>query len=427
MKTTKSFKHLTAWGICMILMVSSYSLLAENKKLMAGAAKVNLTPADQLPVHDSLYVRSLVLEAGDTRVAFVSLDLGGYRNEELIEKCKSKFKIDQLFLCPSHTHSGANTSKNPAFFEERITKSLDLALKNMFQAEISAGYRGFPQLGFNRLIIRDDGHAREPWFADDHYLSINKERIPFGPVDPEVGIIKIEDTLGHPRAFILNYACHTDAVWGNFELSADYVGVATRLIETEYGKSTTCLFVQGGAGNIAPLFKDPGRSGPDDPRKTDYTLIERMGKLLSIEAIKLANSLHSESEEQSEIKILNNTQHFTGRFDKTANFDMNTSTILINNGIVIATFPGEPFIKFQLDWKKDVTTAIPFFFGYTWSHGTWPNYVPDIRFAALGGYGADMGPALIEVGAGEQIMNKHLENFYILNGMMRPEPGPSNY
>ena len=421
-----AFKFFVVLFLLYSITAPATKLFGQDSKLLAGTAKVSITPSDQGAIHDTLYARSLVLDAGGTRIAFVSVDLGGYTNENLAKACKKKFDIDQLFFCPSHTHSGANSRKNPSFFEERITRSLDLAVKNMFQARISAGHRGFPQLGFNRLIIRDDGHAREPWFYDDHYLLINKERIPFGPVDPEVGIIKLEDMKGQPRAFIMNYACHTDAVWGNFELSADWVGVATRMVEEAFNKKANCLFVEGGAGNVAPLFKDPGRNGADDPRKTDYTLIERMGKLLSIEAVKLANSIRPEEGDKAEIKFISDSLKFTGRFDKAANFDVNFSTILINNRIAIATFPGEPFVKFQLDWKKDISMATPFFFGYTWHHGTWPTYVPDIRCAALGGYGADMGPTLIELGAGEAIMNKQLINFYKLNGLMRPVQGPTN-
>ena len=95
---------------------------------------------------------------------------------------------------------------------------------------------------------------------------------------------------------------------------------------------------------------------------------------------------------------------------------------------MIATFPGEPFIQLQLDWKKKVEVAHPFLFGYTWHRGTWPNYVPDIKSAALGGYGADQSnPKMIEVGSGEAVMNKHLENMYRLTGLMREEPGPVGF
>jgi hypothetical protein len=57
----------------------------------------------------------------------------------------------------------------------------------------------------------------------------------------------------------------------------------------------------------------------------------------------------------------------------------------------------------------------------------WPGYIADIRGAALGGYGADTDAKIIEVGAGESIMNRQLENFYILNGLMRDKPGPGDF
>jgi neutral ceramidase len=423
MKTIR-FISLLLLMFCLSMSVTKVS--GQGSALMAGTAKVNMTPLDQGVIHDSLYARSLVLDAGGNRIAFVSIDLGGYTNYALAEACKKKFKLNQLFFCPSHTHSGASRGKTPTFFEDRITRSLDLAVRNMFPARISAGQRGFPQLGFNRLIVREDGHAREPWFYDDHYLSINFERIPFGPVDPEVGIIKLEDMNGKTRALIMNYACHSDAVWGNFALSADYPGVATRIVEDAFNKEAVCLFIEGGAGNIAPLFKTPGRKSADDPVQTDYNLIERMGKLLAIEAVKLAKSIRPEPDDKADLKYISDSLNFTGRFDKTAKFNVHFSTILINNRIAIATFPGEPFIKFQLDWKRDISTGTSFFFGYTWQSGKWPTYVPDIKSSALGGYGADMGPTLIEIGAGELIMNTQLKNYYILTGMMRPVQGPTN-
>lgn len=181
---------------------------------------------------------------------------------------------------------------------------IDLAVKNMFPARISAGERTFPQLGFNRLIIRDDGHARETWFGDDHYGYINYECIPFGPVDPAVGVIKVEDLKGQARAIIMNYACHSDAVWGNYAISADYPGVACRIVEQTLGNKANCLFIEGAAGNIAPLFKTPGRLGPDDPFKTDYSLIERMGKLLAIETLKLTESLSPKIKDEAELKFM---------------------------------------------------------------------------------------------------------------------------
>jgi hypothetical protein len=167
------------------------------------------------------------------------------------------------------------------------------------------------------------------------------------------------------------------------------------------------------------------RTGPDDPCQTDYNSIERVGHLLSYEAIKLTQSLVCKSSSETNLRFMNDSLRFVGRFDKGKAFDVRICTILINNEIAIAAVPGEPFVQLQLDWKQKLNMPQAFLFGYTWYTGTWPNYIPDIVSAARGGYGADQnGPTMIEVGAGEAIMNKQLENVLRLSGLMREVPGP---
>ncbi len=423
-------KFLIAAFVVLSFLIQSGQLFAMSGILKAGTAKVNITPLKpNEPVHDSLYARSLVLDMNGERIAFVSVDLVIYTSKELEKICRNKYGITQLMLCSSHTHSGLPDG-NGDYIRDQIIKSIDMAVKNMFPAKVCAGRKNFPQLGFNRLIVRADGHARESWYGDDHYLSENPDRIPFGPVDPEVGIIKIEDLNGQPRAIIMNYAMHADVVCCNYAVSADYPGVACRDVEKAFDNKVNCLFVQGAGGNIESLIISSRRTGPDDPFQTDYNAIERVGSLLSYQAIKLAKSLEPGEGDSTDLKFMDDSLEFTGRFDKTANFNVHISTILINNYIVIATCPGEPFIQLQLNWKKKMeeASANPFLFGYTWYEGTWPNYIPDIKSAALGGYGADQAsPNPIKVGAGETIMNRHFENYFKLIGSMRDRPGPSGF
>jgi len=390
-------------------------------KLMAGTAKINITPPKpRYPVHDSLYARSLILEAGDVRIAFVGFDLVGYTNIPLAEKLKSRFNLKEVYFCPQHTHSGEAAPRE--WLEEQVLSVMEQASQNMFEARISGGHRYFPQLSFNRLILRDDGRSRESWIGDDHYRAVNPERIPHGPVDPAVGIIKLENMQGEPKVLIMNYACHPDVAWNNFEISADYVGYATKYTEEAFDNKINCLFVQGGGGNQAPLFKDGGRTGPDDPRPSNYDLIDRMGKLLSIEAVKLAKELYPHPHDVPDLKVKSDSLHFVGRYKKDNHYNVYFSVISINDRYVIATLPGEPFIKFQIDWKREIQPyAIPFFFGYTWNGGRWPIYLPDIRSAAYGGFGADHGFDPIEVGTGEKIMLRQLENYYRMLGIFKME------
>ena len=137
----------------------------------------------------------------------------------------------------------------------------------------------------------------------------------------------------------MNYACHPDVAWNNFEISADYVGYATKYTEEAFNNQVYCLFVQGGAGNQAPLFKDGGRTGRDDPRPSNYDLIDRMGKLLSIEAVKLAKEIYPNPYDVPNIKVKTDSLHFIGRHDKNLKYNVHFSVISINNRIAIATVP----------------------------------------------------------------------------------------
>ena len=429
-------KYIISWFLLSALIVRMNRSFAADGKLLAGTAKVNLTPDSNEPLHDSVYARSLVLDVNGQRLAFVSVDLAVFTSERVERICKEKFSISQMMLCSSHTHSEPQkagrsfTAGNPylPYYEDQIIHSVEIAVNNLFPARIAAGRKTFPQLGFNRLVIRDDGHARESWFSDDHYTSENPERIPFGPVDPEVGVIRIDDMQGNPRVIIMNYACHADIVCNNYAISADYPGVACRRVEDAFAKKVNCLFVQGAGGNIESLQISSRRSGPQDPFQTDYAPMERTGELLAYETIKLAKNLTTTGE-QTDMRFMDDSMRFTGRFDKTISINVHLVSILINHDIVIAACPGELFVQLQLDWKNkvEINSANPFLFGYSWSGGQWPGYVADVRSAALGGYGADQDPKIIEVGAGEAMVTRQLKNYYLLNGLMREKPGPFGF
>ena len=409
----------------LLLITATFHIQAASFR--AGSAKINITPPEtRYPVHDSLYARSLIMEADGVRIAFIAYDSGS-GTDRFIQSMKAKYRLNELFLCQSHNHSGASGPRD--WTEAQFDALLAQASSEMFDARLSGGHRSFPSLSFNRLIVRDDGHARESWFADDHYRYINRERLPHGPVDNSAGVLRIDDMSGQPRILVINYACHPDVIWNNFEVSADFVGYATRHVEEAFNNRATCLFINGAAGNQAPLFKDGGRTGPDDPRKANYDLIERMGKLLGAEAVKLVRELYPNPYDEPSLGVMTDSLVFTGRFNKSASFRPHFSVITINNRYVISAVPGEFFIKFQLDWKSELSPygLVPFFFGYVTSGGQWPGYVPDIRSAALGGYGADQGGNLIEPGAGERVMARQLENYYRLSGLMRNEPGPREH
>ncbi|MCK4965837.1 hypothetical protein KAS50_02335 [bacterium] len=409
-------------------------LICSTGKLYVGTARMDITPPVGIKmssyslrrpsreIHDSLYVKVLVLEVDGYRTAIISCDLLWYYNKAVLDAARERFNISHTLICFSHTHSGPNLRDSETYalsVEKAMIDGIDKALKNMFPARISAGYKSFPQLGYNRLTNKGDGIAQ--WR--------DYERIPYGPVDPEVGVIKIEDEDGNPRVILMQYACHPVVNGHTVQISADYPGVAARKVEETFGNNALCMFIQGGAGDINPMFQTDdrgfreGNKDKDYIPQTDFGQIETMGTLLADEVIETAKRLSPKENEKAALKAISDSLKFKGRFDKDINFDIHITTVLINNDIVIATFPGEPFVEFQFFWKEKAEAAHPFFFGYTFSSGGKnPGYVCDIRSAAYGGYGADASSKIIEVGAGETIMNRHRENLYRLKGIMRETP-----
>ena len=429
-------------GLSIIILLLSYPgpvKANDIRSLYAGVCKVNITPESPVQmagysnrkalskgIHDSLYARILVLDDGNNRLAVISCDLIRYSNDHITEIALKRFNIHVVLMNSIHTHSGPDPGTSESYtrmLEQKIILGLEKASANLFEARITGGYKSFPQLGYNRLIVRKDGRAHAPWYNQDDLIPQNNpDRIPFGPVDPEVGVIRIDDTTGHTRAILMTYACHAVANSQNMELSADYPGVAVKNVEEAYGGNTIGIFINGASGNIAPLFKSPNFDQNGKPF-TDYSQIEKMGELLADYVLNISRDLSGSGNDPASIKVIHDSIKFTGRFNKKLTYNLHFATVLINDKIAIATFPGEPFVKFQLFWKENSEVIFPLFLGYTTVGGDNPGYVPDIRSSAFGGYGADSDAGIIEVGAGERIMNRHLENLYRIKGIMKDGVG----
>ncbi len=159
-----------------------------------------------------------------------------------------------------------------AEIERKIYGAIEDASRSMFPARLSLA-RGSIQLGYNRLLLRDDGRARA--------LFDNLERVPYGPVDPEFVLLRIEDMSGSSKALLVHYATHA-VVLGptNCKYSADYPGVMQAKVEHEI-QGAQVMFVQGGAGDINPLFQ--GRSGKEED---DFKVSQKLGELLAAEVVR---------------------------------------------------------------------------------------------------------------------------------------------
>jgi len=402
--------------------------------LRAGLSKVDITPGVSMPmygyrnrscgpssgVHDPLFAKILVLEAGDSRMAILTVDLGTLMSEKLRRDLAEKLGIPLVLMAASHTHSGplflpasdeAPSAPSPylAEIEEKIFGAVQAATRSMFPARFTVG-RGAIQLGYNRLQVGEDGRARA--------VFNNLERIPYGPVDPEYMLLGVEDQSGKLRALLVHYACHSVVLGpSNCKYSADYPGVLQAVVEKSI-PGLQCMFVQGAAGDINPLFLARTKN-----EEQDFAIVRKMGETLAGAVLRSVKSMQPAEPVLRPIRFVSERLTFSERWDKTKKVEVGITTVLLSPSIAIAAMPGEALHKLQRMWKEQADVAWPFFYGYTWSAGGgWPGYIPDLRSAAYGGYGAD-NATRIEVGAGEMLLLRHLIHLYQLQGRWLDQPG----
>jgi neutral ceramidase len=417
----------------LLALVSSSTAYAD---LRGGVARVDVTPSTFMTMygyanrkcgpangtHDPLMAKVLVLEAAGTRMAIVTMDLGSMVSDTLRQDVASKLGIPILLLSASHTHSapsflpfGSAPATNAASIayrtelEGKIFGAIEQASKTMAPVTLRVA-RGSLPLGYNRLLPRDDGRTRA--------LFDNMERIPYGPVDPELVLLRVDGTDGQTRALLVHYATHA-VVLGptNCKYSADWPGVMQAKTEAAM-PGAQVMFVQGGAGDINPIFM--ARSGDEE---RDFGVVQKMGELLAEEVVR-ANARATPVAAGAEgITAKSEIVTVKDRWDATQSLDLGITTVLINRSIAIAAWPGEVMHGLQKDWKARAEVPVPLFYGYTYSAGgTWAGYVPDLRTAAHGGYGADASTR-VEIGTGERLLERHLVNLYGLLGMWFDKQG----
>jgi hypothetical protein len=76
------------------------------------------------------------------------------------------------------------------------------------------------------------------------------------PVDPGIALLRIDDLEGNPLGMVTIFGCHAVVLGSdNLQISGDWPGYAIAKLESTWGQGTTCLFFQGGAGDINPLVE----------------------------------------------------------------------------------------------------------------------------------------------------------------------------
>jgi len=424
------------------------ALPAAAKDLQAGTATVELHPpagmlmagysartAVSTGVLDPLHAKVLVLEGRDRAVAIVTLDLSGVFPVAQLEQIRARAKaagIEDVIFNASHTHSGPYlTDPGPAWQAQAATDiaaGIERAWRSRHAARIGTG-QGSVLIGHNRLYFMAGGTGKMLWR--------NETRIPTSPVDPTVMILRVDGEDGKPIAVLVNYACHS-VVLGpeNLQYSADWPGEMMRTVEAKY-PGVVCLFMQGGAGNINPYY--------DKTPLLDNAvgLMRETGRTVGNEVLRVMPSIQTHALPDSSLQVARDTMKFPGRWDRQKllngvnlerlSFDSRTrlerasapsyegpvTTLLVGREFAFVGVPAEIFVDYQIDIRARVREFPIFFGGYT--NGNL-GYIPTIKAAVDGGYGASQLGSFLEVGAGNRMIDAAVIRLGYWTGKLKDRP-----
>ena len=218
--------------------------------LRAGAVRIDYTPpSTQLPgnftgVLDPIFVRTLVLDNGNTRAALVAIDAGAIPSdlyESVSARAAAELNIpaNQLLISASHTHSVP--FRLDAGVEETILRGLRDSIARLQPARVAWG-TGVSYINVNRDRIDP---KTQRWWEGPNYE---------GPSDKTVAVVRVETQDGEPIAVYYNYAVH-GVITGTLDMiSGDIPGATSRYLEESLGGNAVALWTSGAAGDQNPIY-----------------------------------------------------------------------------------------------------------------------------------------------------------------------------
>ncbi len=158
--------------------------------------------------------------------------------------------------------------------------------------DVGAGRGHEDRIMENRRLILKNG--REVDVRHAYSLPPDNEIAGVGPVDPEIGILRLDTQDGRTLAVVYNFACHPIQGVPSGGNTADVSGFASQVIEDNLSEGTIALFLQGCGGDINPvLYKDV-----DNPHNA-----EPLGNMLGLSTLKALRKVSSTQD--SRLKVVN--------------------------------------------------------------------------------------------------------------------------
>ena len=286
--------------LAFVLFVALAASATHAANLSAGVAKVDITNVEAGPVNDRLWVKVLVIKSDSTTAVIVTLDavavgeIGHIKNDYLpkirarIEK-ELGIQPNSVLVNASHCHGVVCSD-----VDERTFQAVKLATQNMVPVRIGAGRGHEDRVSENRRLKLKNGKELDVRHA--YSLPPDAEVAEIGPIDPDIGILRLDRTDGRTLAVVYQFACHPIQGVPNKGNTADMTGFASQVIEDNLSDGTIALFLQGCGGDINPVtYKDV-----NSPRNS-----EPLGNMLGLSTLKALRKIASQDD--ARLRVINET------------------------------------------------------------------------------------------------------------------------
>ena len=226
----------------------------------------------KIEIDDPLYVRALVLDDGNQKVVLITMDVTavGCRSisQHILNDSADDFmpnlrgrildelgiRGDHVTVCASHTHPPGRLLVDDHAQLDKTLEAVGQALRNLTPVTIGVGTGHEDRLTFNRTVMLKNGRDYTtrncmPPPPDDEVEGLR-------PIDPEIGILRLDRLDGTPLALVYNFASHLLLGTHKSAITADFPGVASRYLEDHIGGDVMALFLQGAFGDTAEVAKN---------------------------------------------------------------------------------------------------------------------------------------------------------------------------
>ena len=286
------------WSCCVLSALALTipdSLLADP--LLAGASKVDVTDWDAGPVDGPMHVRALVLRTGETTAVLITVDsvaigeIGRISNSymsRIREQLKQEWDIAPTHVLANASHCHGVIRQD---IEDLTVQAVREAMQRLEPVRVGVGRGREDRVMENRRLKLKDGRTVDIRRA--YSLPPDEEIAAVGPVDPEIGILRLDRLDGTTLAIVYNFACHPIQGVPGGRNTADMTGFASQVIEDNLSDGAIALFVQGCGGDINPA----------NYKAVDQLLnAESLGNMLGLSTLKAARRIQITAD--SRLRIL---------------------------------------------------------------------------------------------------------------------------